>query len=220
MKVVHVIKRIEMIDLDIKELKKLEKSLTQNKSFTTPIYMSIEKQINLMLGERIKLLELKIENPPAHIVEEIEGKKIEAQPEQPVIEKEPAVENEPAVEIKTVAESKAKPKMKPQPVKAAPSPRKAAKKVTLLDEEIPMLSQDDIDARFSAIQSDRIKSAEKTIQKKEPAKDLETAPSRGNGDEHVKLLDIALQKGALDKKEIDKEKDRRVRFFRENFPSE
>ena len=77
MKVVHVLKRIETIDNDIKELRKLEKSIAKDKSFTTPIYMTIEKQINILLSERIKLLELKIANPPENLLsdEEIEKKK-------------------------------------------------------------------------------------------------------------------------------------------------
>lgn len=73
MKVIHIIKKIEDIDVDVRELKKLEKAVKKNKSFTTPIYMSIEKQINILLGERIKMLELKIENPPEALKKEIEG---------------------------------------------------------------------------------------------------------------------------------------------------
>ncbi len=69
MKVIHVIKKIEELDKDIQELKKLEKFVKKNKSFTTPIFMSIEKQINILLGDRIKLFDLKIENPPEAIPE-------------------------------------------------------------------------------------------------------------------------------------------------------
>lgn len=64
MKVAHVVKRIEMIDDDIKQLKKLENQLKKGKRYSTPIMISIEKQINLLLAERIKYLELKIQNPP------------------------------------------------------------------------------------------------------------------------------------------------------------
>ena len=74
MKVVHVLKRIEMIDEDVKELRKMEKSLQMDKSFSKAIYMSIEKQINILLGERIKMLELRIENPPEQFILETEGK--------------------------------------------------------------------------------------------------------------------------------------------------
>jgi hypothetical protein len=65
MKVAHVVKRIEMIDDDIRQLKRLESQLSTNKKYSNPIIMSIEKQINLLLADRIKFLDLKIENPPA-----------------------------------------------------------------------------------------------------------------------------------------------------------
>ncbi len=69
MKVAHVVKRIEMIDDDIKQLKKLETQLKKGKSYSTPIMISIEKQINIMLAERIKFLELRIENPPESMMQ-------------------------------------------------------------------------------------------------------------------------------------------------------
>ena len=81
MKVVHVIKRVETIDNDIKELRKLEKSLSRDKSFSTPIYMTIEKQINILLGERIKLLDLRISNPPENLIAEIQGEAPELEAE-------------------------------------------------------------------------------------------------------------------------------------------
>ena len=130
MKVVHVLKQIDIIDQDIKELRKLEKSLVMDKSFTTPIYMSIEKQINLMLGERIKLLELKIENPPEKYIEQIEGKR-------------PGHGDE-ADTRKTKTESKAKTKSAPKPKK-----KSAKKKKTVSPDDIPMMTQDDIDAKFT-----------------------------------------------------------------------
>lgn len=65
MKVAHVVKRIEMIDDDVKQLKKLTHQLKKGKKYANPIIMSIEKQINILLAERIKYLDLKIENPPA-----------------------------------------------------------------------------------------------------------------------------------------------------------
>ncbi|HEY1406111.1 MAG TPA: hypothetical protein VF857_05830, partial [Spirochaetota bacterium] len=75
MKVIHVLKKIEQVDDDIKELRKMEKALQRNKSFSNPIYMTIEKQINILLGERIKLLELSIANPPEHLAKEFDGVK-------------------------------------------------------------------------------------------------------------------------------------------------
>lgn len=182
MKIVHVLKRIEMIDNDIKELKKLEKSVSRNKSFSTPIYISIEKQINIMLGERIKLLELKIENPPTYLVEEIEGGSKEA------------------AELKPMPEKKAK-------------PGKQKKQAELEDDDdIPMLTQDQIDEKFSAIKAETEKKRpDKTKEEKKADEDKDSSSS-----DSVKLLDIALQKGTLSTP--DPEKERKVRFFRDNFP--
>jgi len=184
MKVIHVLKKIEDIDQDIKELRKLEKTVQRNKSFTTPIFMSIEKQINILLGERIKLLELKITNPPDSMVLDIEG---DSPVETPLLV--------PSAQKKGAA--KAKPK------KAKPSIKK-----NLEEEEIRMLTQDDIDSRFSTIQKQSEKAKEK-----EKAK---VAAEEKKNDESVKLLDIALEKGSLADKDDTKEK--KVRFFRDNFP--
>ena len=60
MKVIHVLKKIEQIDDDVRELRKMEKSLQRNKSFTTPICMTIEKQINNLLGDKNKSEQAKV----------------------------------------------------------------------------------------------------------------------------------------------------------------
>ncbi|MCP4137360.1 MAG: hypothetical protein GY754_40710 [bacterium] len=216
MKVVHVLKKIEMIDEDVKELKKLEKSVARNKSFSTPIYMSIEKQINILLGERIKLLELKVDNPPDYMVEEIEGKLPEK------------VVPTPPPKTKIVKKKAKKP---------------TAKKVIrddIDDDDIPMLTQDAIDAKLNAMASGETTKVEKKVEKKakpepemvEPeSPDYEAAAAEADeiddveddmekdiDDDSVKLLDIALEKGTLVKKKVEREK--KVRFFRENFPSD
>lgn len=189
MKVVHVLKKIELIDSDIKDLRKMEKSLQRNKSFTTPIYLSIEKQINILLGERIKLLELKIDNPPEYMVEEIEGKKPEeTEPDRPA----PA-------------------RKKASPAKARP---RAARKPEADDgpdaDDIPLMTQDLIDRKIESIQkvSDDVPIRELLRPDDEDEK---------KSDEAVKLLDIALEKGTLARGEADKEK-RKVKFFKDNFP--
>ena len=134
MKVVHVLKRIEMIDEDIKDLKKLERSIKKNKSFTTPIYMTIEKQINILLDTRIKLLGLKIENPPEELQVEIEGA------EKEVIE---------LPSLKPVEEKKEKPKKKKKAKTKPP--------VDDLEEEMAMLTQSDIDDKIKHIESEKAK---------------------------------------------------------------
>lgn len=185
MKVIHVIKRIEEIDQDVRELKKLEKSVKKNKSFTTPIFMSIEKQINILLGERIKMLELKISNPPETMKKQIEGD-----------DEEIAVAS-PLAPAPGTAKKKKEPKTK-----------KVAEEEPL-DDDIPMLTQDQIDARI-----DRLKAERSPAQKQEKK-------SPGLSDESVKILDIALEKGSLaEDKDDKKDKDKKVKFFRDNFPVE
>jgi len=190
MKVVHLLKRIESIEQDVKELKKLEKSIASNKSFSTPIYMSIEKQINILLGEKIKMLELRIENPPEYLVEEIEGTPEEAIPSPESIQKP---------KTKTRAKAPAK----------KTAPQKTLKK--LPDGEIPMLTQDQIDAKFDSLKTDNAEIIPET-----PEKEI----SDKENNDAVKLLDIALEKGTLRKKNSEKDKEKKVRFFRENFPVE
>lgn len=205
MKVVHVLKKIEMIDNDIKELRKLEKTIAKDKSFSEPIYLSIEKQINIMLGERIKMLELEIKNPPAAFLEALEGKKTE--------EKEPA-------SLKPAPKEKQKAQLKKE--KGSAAAKKPARRMTMEMNEIPMLTQDEIDARFSVLAADKKKSepAKATEPVAEETAKADKKPASEEGDLNVKLLDIALQKGNLEKKEIDREKEKKVRFFRENFPLE
>ena len=185
MKVVHVLKKIEQIDEDIRELRKLEKTLSRNKSFSTPIYMSIEKQINIMLGDKIKLLELRIENPPKEFTDEDEL----------------ATAEDAGEPIKKL--------QKPQKGKQSKDKAKKAKvekPVADLD-DMPIMTQDIIDQRIKSIEGSMNDS------KKENA----STANREDGDEHIKLLDIALEKGSINKSDIESEK-KKVRFFKDNFP--
>jgi hypothetical protein len=191
MKVIHVIKRIEDIDNDIRELKKLERSVKKNKSFTTPIFMSIEKQINILLGDRIKMLDLRIENPPEAMKKEIEGDEEEEKP------------SAPAKAAPVIEKKKKEPKAKKfEPEEPADED----------DDEIHMLTQDQIDAKINSLESDKQK-AKSTVSKGVGQKTI-TDPS-------VKILDIALEKGTLAGGDEDKkDKDKKVKFFRDNFPVE
>ncbi|MFW5770084.1 MAG: hypothetical protein ACOCX9_01485 [Spirochaetota bacterium] len=190
MKVVHVLKRIETIDQDIKELRKIEKSLQRNKSFTQPIYISIEKQINILLGERIKLFELKIANPPESMLADIEDEEMALSDEQLL----------------------AKPKKKNR--KTASSKTRSASKTgkdeqdDFDEDEFSMLTQDQIDKKISSLEEDY--NTKKAHASEKDSRDEEN-------DDNVKLLDIALEKGTLKKEESDKDK-KKVRFFKDNFP--
>ena len=196
MKVIHVLKKIEALDQDIKELRKLEKSLERNKAFTAPIFMTIEKQINILLADRIKMLELDIKNPPQSLLNDIE--------EEPAVEEEapaalsfnkaPKKQNKP-VQTKTAVKSK----------KESKTEKQDSFDDDMDDIPVPMMTQDVIDKKFNEI-------------KKENPKPV-TASKNDDDDTSVKLLDIALEKGTLDKGTVQHEKEkRRIRFFRDNFP--
>jgi len=187
MKVVHILKRIELFDDDVKDLRKLEKMLKRNKSFSTPIYLSIEKQINILLGERIKLLDLKIENPPDYLVKEIEGEEVVQEIEVPIKKSTP----------------------KKTKIKKAKSRDSSAKKDESFEEKIAMLTQDQIDEKFNLLKESRDSKVEANHMDSE--EDV--------SDESIKLIDLALEKGTLNKSEIEKEK-KRIRFFKDNFPGE
>lgn len=196
MKVIHVLKKIEALDQDIKELRKLEKSLERNKAFTAPIFMTIEKQINILLADRIKMLELDIKNPPQSLLNDIE--------EEPAVEEEapaalsfnkaPKKQNKPA-QAKTAVKSK----------KESKTEKQDSFDDDMDDIPVPMMTQDVIDKKFNEI-------------KKENPKPV-TVSKNDDDDTSVKLLDIALEKGTLDKGTVQHEKEkRRIRFFRDNFP--
>ena len=63
-KFVHVIKHLEIIDRDISELRHFEEILANDRTYSDNIRISLELQINSLLNERVKLMELTIENPP------------------------------------------------------------------------------------------------------------------------------------------------------------
>ncbi|HQQ24530.1 MAG TPA: hypothetical protein PLH15_11895 [Spirochaetota bacterium] len=197
MKVIHVLKKIEALDQDIKELRKLEKSLERNKAFTAPIFMTIEKQINILLADRIKMLELDIKNPPQSLLNDIE--------EEPAVEEEapaalsfnkaPKKQNKPA-QAKTAVKSK----------KESKTEKQDSFDDDMDDIPVPMMTQDVIDKKFNEIN-------------KENPKPVTASKNNDDEDTSVKLLDIALEKGTLDKGTVQHEKEkRRIRFFRDNFP--
>lgn len=207
MKVVHVLKRIEAIDEDIKDLKKLEKSISREKSFSTPIYMSIEQQINILLGERVKLFELPIENPPEGLVESIEGAD-EEEEFKPLL-------------AKAVAKKSTKKEVKKT---QASTPKGKKEKSDDDDDDLPlgMLTQDQIDSKISNLKKSSDDTVVKAEKKVEENSDIEDEASHSldgvdTNDESVKLLDIVLDKGDSQNKTAVKEK-RRVRFFKDNFP--
>lgn len=78
-RLIHVLNRMENIENNIRELINIEKSIPQKREYHQALYLAIEKEINHFLDERIKLRDLKIENPPENLKPENreidEGKK-------------------------------------------------------------------------------------------------------------------------------------------------
>jgi hypothetical protein len=97
--------------------------------------------------------------------------------------------------------------------KKGKSTRSKAAPETDDDDDIMLLTQDKIDEKFNRIEKDNNRD------KKAAPREEKTSgeASEASGDDGVKILDIALEKGTLNKNEIDKEK-KKVRFFKENFP--
>lgn len=81
-KVIHLIKRVEQIDREIAELHGLVDGIDSSRSYRNTLKIAAEKQINDLVGERVKLMELKIENPPDFLTKHV-GTTEEKKPEQP-----------------------------------------------------------------------------------------------------------------------------------------
>ena len=66
-KFVHILKRIENLERDINEIQALQSEINGNRSYSTPVKISLEQQVNSLLNEKVKLMEVRIENPPEHL---------------------------------------------------------------------------------------------------------------------------------------------------------
>lgn len=78
-KVIHLVKRVEQIDREIAELHHLVDGIDSGRSYRNTMKIAAEQQINNLVGEKVKLMELKIENPPDFLTKhvfETEEKKI------------------------------------------------------------------------------------------------------------------------------------------------
>lgn len=76
-----------------------------------------------------------------------------------------------------------------------------------------MLTQDQIDAKINLIESEKNKNKQAISQRS-------ASDQKVFNDSSVKILDIALEKGTLADKDELKDKDKKVKFFRDNFPVE
>lgn len=162
MKVAHVVKRIEMVDDDIKQLKRLESQLGKNKKYANPIIISIEKQINLLLAERIKYLELKIDNPPAFL---------DLDDDLPEEKQSKSAEPARVSRIKTRSPKDSQGKSEPASGKSKIKKRPSVDSPRFLKEadeenETDMLTQDIIDKKFEEARKKLLKEAGSDLDQK------------------------------------------------------
>jgi hypothetical protein len=71
-KVIHLIKRVEQIDREIHELHEMVGGIETSRSYRDTMKIAAEKQINDLVGERVKLMELGIANPPEFLTKHVE----------------------------------------------------------------------------------------------------------------------------------------------------
>jgi hypothetical protein len=83
-KVIHLIKRVEQIDKEIAELHGLVDGIDSSRSYRNTLKIAAEQQINNLIGEKVKLMELRIENPPDFLTKHVYGSS-ETRPAQPRI---------------------------------------------------------------------------------------------------------------------------------------
>ena len=74
-KFVHILKKIENLERDISEIMTLQSEVKQDRSYATPLKISLEQAVNNLLNEKVKLMEVRIENPPANIASTINSDK-------------------------------------------------------------------------------------------------------------------------------------------------
>lgn len=70
-KVIHLLKRVENIDREVAELHGLVDGIDSSRSYRNTLKIAAEQQINNLIGERVKLMELNIENPPAYLTDQV-----------------------------------------------------------------------------------------------------------------------------------------------------
>lgn len=69
-KFVHVMKRIETLERDISEIHSLQQDIKVDREYSVPVKISLEQQINNLLNEKTKLMEVRIENAPTYFTNE------------------------------------------------------------------------------------------------------------------------------------------------------
>jgi hypothetical protein len=59
-------KRIETLERDISEIHSLQQEIKVDREYSNPVKISLEQQVNNLLNEKTKLMEVRIENAPEY----------------------------------------------------------------------------------------------------------------------------------------------------------
>ncbi|EPG73010.1 adenosine deaminase [Leptospira fainei serovar Hurstbridge str. BUT 6] len=68
-----ILDRIRILDRDVTELNRLKSRLPADRPYSSSLQISFDKQINNLLNERIRLLELEIDRPPSWLLGDSEA---------------------------------------------------------------------------------------------------------------------------------------------------
>jgi len=63
-------KRIETLERDISEIHSLQQDIKVDREYSVPVKISLEQQVNNLLNEKVKLMEVHIENAPEYFKKE------------------------------------------------------------------------------------------------------------------------------------------------------
>jgi len=218
MKIIHLLKKIEQIDEEIKDLRKMERSLKKNKSFTAALKKTIEKQTDILITQKNQILELEVKNPPENLNIEIdtsaEAKEVKIDKNKKLA-KNKKINKEDVISSTETKKKKSDTEEIESPVQNSPGSSLELNQSDLTT-EMPILTQDQIDAKFNSLRSELEKEKNKTGELFNSKPDDKNQKDEKKQD--IKLLDDVLHSGALERKKG--EKDRKIKFFRENFPSE
>jgi hypothetical protein len=66
-KFVHVMKRIESLERDISEIHTIAGEINSDRDYSTSLKISLEQQVNNLLNEKTRLMEVRIENAPDYL---------------------------------------------------------------------------------------------------------------------------------------------------------
>lgn len=136
-KVIHLIKRVEQIDREITELHGLVDGIDSSRSYRNTMKIAAEQQINNLVGEKVKLMELKIENPPEFLTKAVHGSE-DKKTEQPRISLETLL----GASTSTLEVERAPLLTNSEPAPAAQNPLKNFTRMMNVEEMLPRSSGD------------------------------------------------------------------------------